>query len=181
MATRVKKSTLSRTASLSAATLSEINDLAFDGGIHNVDMFYSPRDWKVANNSNQKWDCLDFPPDKAQRSALPGEPGVYVFFLFPDLFGLPQASGLLYVGKATSLKSRISYYLGQIDSRFAETDRPYVWRMVNVWHGYLKYFYAVTTNVGEAESLEDNMLTALRPPANKQYSAAVGKRIRAFK
>jgi hypothetical protein len=181
MAKIAGKPTLLRTASLSAKTLSDINDLAFEGAIYNVDMFYSPSYWKAAKNSVRKWDSLDFPPDKKQRSGLPEKPGVYVFFLFPDLFGLPQASGLLYVGKATSLKSRISYYLGQIDSRFAQTDRPYVWRMVNVWHGYLKYLYTVTATVGEAESLEDDMLTALRPPANKQYSAEVGKRIKAFK
>lgn len=179
MPRKTAKPTPKRTDPLDPAVFSEINDLAFDGPIYGTSMWYSPKAWDGASGApKRKWSALDFPPD--DLTPIPRNPGVYLFFVAPDVFGLPQASGLLYVGKATSLRSRISYYLGQIDSSFTKTDRPYVWRMVNVWHGHLRWYYTVTTNVTEAKSLEDEMLAALRPPANKSYPASISRRQRAF-
>jgi excinuclease UvrABC nuclease subunit len=155
-----------------------MHDLAFEGGIHNITMLHLPRAWQAAVNSAATWTAVDFPPPTL--AALPTKPGVYVFFVEPNLFGVPHPSALLYVGKATSIRSRISAYLGQIDSSFAKTKRPYVWRMVNVWHGYLKYLYTTTSSVAQAEALEDEMLKALRPPANRQYPGDIGKRMKAF-
>ena len=167
MPRKTAKPTPKRTDPLDPAVFSEINDLAFDGPIYGA-----------SGSPKRMWSAMDFPPD--DLTPIPRNPGVYLFFVAPDVFGLPQASGLLYVGKATSLRSRISYYLGQIDSSFTKTDRPYVWRMVNVWHGHLRWYYTVTTNVAEAKSLEDEMLAALRPPANKSYPASISRRQRAF-
>lgn len=141
-------------------------------------MLHITDQWKKAPIRAEKWIEIDFPP--ANLSVLPKSPGVYVFFLHPDLFGLARPSALMYVGKATSLRSRISAYLGEIDSRFVDTKRPYVWRMLNVWHGYLKYLYTTTPTVSDAEVLENEMLEALIPPANREIPGEIGKKVRAF-
>lgn len=179
MAKAPRRATPKRTDALSPGVFADINDLAFDGGIYGAPMWFSPKEWaKVAASPKRKWTGIDFPP--SPLTLIPPKPGVYVFFVMPEIFGLPQASGLMYVGKAKSLRARISSYLGEIDTKFALSDRPYVWRMLNVWHGHLHYLYTETADVKEAEALEDDMLVALRPPANKQYPGTMRKRQKAF-
>jgi hypothetical protein len=164
---------------LSSEVLFDITDLAVNGGaIFNVQMQYSTNAWSSAKSSSHVWNELAFPPDP--RSAVPDQPGVYVFVVRPDLFNLPQTSGLLYVGKATNLYQRVGAYISEINTRLASSRRPHIWRMVNVWNGHLRYLYTTTSTVAEAENLEDRMLEALLPYFNKEFPAETSHRIRAF-
>lgn len=166
------------TSGLSDEVLSDICDLAFHGAIYEVRMQYSTRAWSVANPSNHTWTEVAFPPNP--RSAIPDVPGVYVFVVRPNLFDLPQSSGLLYVGKATSLYGRVGAYMSEINKRHSLSTRPHIWRMVNVWNGHLHYLYTTTPTVADAEELEDRMLDALLPYFNKEFPAETSRRQRAF-
>ena len=166
------------TGGLSAEVLGDIFDLAFHGSIFEVRMQYSTRAWNDAKSSSHAWTEVAFPPDP--RSLVPDEPGVYVFVVKPDLFGLPATSGLLYVGKAKSLYDRVGHYMSEINKRHALTKRPHIWRMVNVWNGHLRYLFTTTATVTDAEDLEDRMLDALLPYFNKEFPAETSSRQRAF-
>lgn len=165
-------------AGLSAEVLADICDLAFHGSIYEVRMQYSTKAWSTAAASNHNWTEIAFPPNP--RNSVPDQPGVYVFIVRPNLFGLSQSSGLLYIGKATSLYSRVSSYIYEIDKRHASTTRPHIWRMINVWNGHLHYLYTTTPTVADAEDLEDRMLDALLPYFNKEFPAETSRRQRAF-
>ena len=163
---------------LSNEVLSDIGDLAFTGPIYEVRMQYSTKAWSTATSSSHEWTELAFPPNP--RNAVPKQPGVYVFVVRPNLFDLLQTSGVLYVGKATSLYERVGAYISEINKRHALSKRPHIWRMVNVWNGHLRYLYTITSTVADAEDLEDRMLEALLPYFNKELPAETSRRQRAF-
>ena len=142
-------------------------------------MLFYPNAWLSAQcNISCSWNFQSFPPP--QRASIPTDPGVYVFLVTPNLFNFESAGGLFYVGKATSLYARISAYISEIDKDFNISKRPYVWRMINQWNGYLQYCYTATANVAQAEELEKEMIKAFRPPFNKQYDAETSQIMRAF-
>ena len=168
-----------RTSPLSPGGLAEFNDLALSGDVYGAPMRFDVKEWsKFVSLPALSWHETEFPPPDVK--GIPAKPGVYIFFVVPEIFSLPQASGLMYVGKATSLKSRISSYIGQIDSPWKKTRRPMIWRMVNAWHGYLKYYYTITASAKDAALLEEKMLQSLRPPMNRHIPGEIGKRSRAF-
>jgi hypothetical protein len=166
------------TGGLSTEVLNDIWDLAFHGGIYEVRMQYSTKAWSAAASSNHTWTELAFPP--MPRSAVPNEPGVYIFLVRPNLFNLHQSSGLLYVGKATSLYDRVGAYMSEINKRHNLSRRPHIWRMINVWNGHLHYLYTTTATVADAENLETRILEALLPYFNKDFPAETSSRQRAF-
>jgi len=165
---------------ISADSISDILSLALDGDIFKIEARLDRRQWAKAPERTLVWESFSFPPDVVTRKDIPKVPGVYVFVAEPSLFSLSQTSTLLYVGKAKSLYSRISPYISDLSRRRHETDRPHVWRMLNVWNGHLRYYYAITNTVGEAEELEDEMIAALIPYFNKELPAELSPRLRAF-
>lgn len=156
------------------------NDLAFidQQKSYIVEMTFSPYAWDRATHSPREWSITDFPP--SPRSIIPDEPGVYAFIVEPDMFSLAPANGLLYIGKATSLRSRISEYINTIGKDFNKAPRAHTWVMINRWNGHLKYYYTTTSTVEEAESLEDEMIMAFTPKYNKAVDAETGRTKRAF-
>jgi hypothetical protein len=164
-------------SSLSPEVLQDIQDLALVD-FHRVDMLFLPPAWIAAPSVSCVWEQKDFPP--ADLSEIPKEPGVYVFVVKTDVFDFPCANGLFYIGKATNLYQRISAYIGKENIRLLNTERPLVWRMINVWSGHLKYFFTTTADVKLAENLENQMINALRPPFNRKYDATTSKTMRAF-
>lgn len=160
-----------------ASPMDQLNDIAVTKD-HVVEMMFLPSAWQAATNTSRTWTSLDFPPQP--RGLVPAQPGVYAFVVTPDLFDLDSASGLFYVGKATSLRSRIGEYIGEVDSDLNASKRPHVWKMVNRWNGSLKYFYTVTGDVAEAEALETQMIDALLPPFNRKLGATMSVKTRAF-
>jgi hypothetical protein len=162
---------------LPAAALQQINDLAFIR-FHHVEMLYLPPAWAAAANSSHTWTSLAFPPEP--RTQVPHQPGVYAFVVMPDLFDFAHASGLFYIGKATDLYERVGAYIREVGSHFPTSARPHIWRMLNVWHGHLRYFFTTTADEPEAVALESAMLSAFRPPFNRAYEATVSQTMRAF-
>jgi hypothetical protein len=163
---------------MTAAGIEEdLNDLAFVG-THTVEMLFLPTAWAVATHSPKVWAEVVFPP--VERGDIPKEPGVYAFVVKTELFDFPFAGGLFYVGKATNLYERIGAYIGEQTKRLNESTRPFVWKMINRWRGHLRYLYTITADVAAAETLENEMLNAFRPPFNKRYEATVSQTMRAF-
>ena len=88
-------------------------------------------------------------PIKIKNGALPDGPGVYFYF--------DKANQLLYVGKATSLKSRVGSYFSnkRLDPRISEM----------VSH-IIRIDYIETPSVLEALVLEANQIKAKKPKYN---------------
>ena len=86
---------------------------------------------------------------KIKNNALPDHPGVYFYF--------DKANRLLYVGKATSLKSRVGSYFSskRLDPRIAEMVSHIV-----------RIDYIETPSVLEALVLEANQIKAKKPKYN---------------
>lgn len=166
--------------SISAESISDILNLSLDGDIFKIEARLDIRQWAKAPERILIWESFSFPPDSVTRKDMPKAPGVYVFVAEPSLFSLSQTSVLLYVGKAKSLYDRISPYISDLSRRHHETKRPHIWRMLNVWSGHLRYYYTLTSTVGDAEKLEDEMITALIPYFNKELPAELSPRLRAF-
>ncbi len=83
-------------------------------------------------------------------AALPTTPGVYL---------LKDGSGrVLYVGKATNLRSRVRSYLSK-----GALDRPHLAPYLRRWRGV---DVVTTTNASEALVLENSFIKKERPPAN---------------
>lgn len=158
-------------------TQAQLNDLAIQK-YHIIKMCFLPDAWRNAQNSHRDWTQLDFPANP--RNRIPHLPGVYTFVVRPNLFNFDSSSGLFYVGKATNLYTRIGFYIGEINKDFTKSRRPHIWRMVNLWHGYLKFFYTITQTVVEAESIEKEMIKAFRPPFNRQLDSETSQAVRAF-
>lgn len=175
----MRRPTLKRTESIDAVVFDDINDLAYKGAIYQVPIVFDVDELKKVKASKLAWHYLEFPP--ANKMDVPKEPGVYAFVIMPDIFNLSQVSSLLYVGMTKNFYNRIGAYLGEINSRFSSTVRPRVWRMLNVWHGHLRYYYTITADEKEAVKLEDEMLAALVPPMNGDLPATIGKKMKAFK
>lgn len=88
---------------------------------------------------------------KARIADLPRSPGVYL---------LKDATGkILYVGKATDLRSRVRSYLGGADGRPALARLLRRWADVQV---------LTTSTVAEALVLENSLIKKERPPGNVQ-------------
>lgn len=143
---------------------------------HAVKFLHLPEAWKTKLHFAHNWKVEKFPPE--QRNSIPKDPGVYVFVVDSEMFGALPTGGIFYVGKATKLYDRIGKYISEIGK--GPTTRPKIWKMINKWNGCLKYYYQTTTTVDEAELLEDEMLSALRPPFNTQYNAQISEIMRAF-
>jgi len=158
--------------------MTNIHDLAFVK-FHEVPMTFYPKAWNDFGDDHKYiWEEVEFPPVPLKK--IPKSPGVYVFVVGPSIFNFRYANGLFYVGKATSLYSRISSYISELGSDFKKSTRPRVWNMINTWNGYLRYFYTITDSVEEAEKLESQMLQALIPPFNDRIDGYIGKIEKAF-
>ncbi|MDO8620061.1 MAG: GIY-YIG nuclease family protein [bacterium] len=91
-------------------------------------------------------------PKLLQKKKLPDSPGVYFF--------LGRNKKLLYIGRATSLRSRVRSYF---DGRLHETRGPWVEKMV----GEAKSIdFKKTDSVLEAILLEADLIKKFQPPYN---------------
>ncbi len=95
-------------------------------------------------------DHLNHPPIEEQLRALPASPGVYIM--------KGPSGGVLYVGKARSLRSRVrSYFHGPGDGRYAVRFLASRTAIID---------YIVTDNEKEALFLEDTLLKKFKPRYN---------------
>lgn len=99
---------------------------------------------------------MAFPPNiQIQNGRLPDTPGVYLYYDVNDT--------LLYVGKATSLKKRVSSYFNKT---YQKADDTYARRIGKMVSEIVRIDYIETPTVIEALVLEANLVRARHPKYN---------------
>ena len=146
-----------------------------------------------ATGSNEKWfDAISWSTPQAvetlrrggvNRDLVPKAPGVYAFTLFDGPITLAMKLGVLYVGKATTLRSRMKAYMvdpatlsvtgrgGQLSTSLKHAGK--VGLLVQIQQrsrgtapSGIFYRWAVTRDEAEARRLELLLLNFLRPGLN---------------
>ncbi len=90
-----------------------------------------------------------------KNKSLPDTPGVYLYY--------DKAKELLYIGKATSIKKRVSSYFSK---KYQKADDTYSQRIGKMVSEITKIDYIETPTVIEALVLEANLIRSRRPYYN---------------
>lgn len=115
------------------------------------------------------WNKVKF--DKATRTSIPKERGIYAFSLAWDTSALPDHGYILYMGitgdeSNANLHSRFGQYLSEL--RRAD-KRPKVYYMLEKWKGDLFFnFVPIPDKRLSLKKLETEFLSALKPPINER-------------
>ena len=105
--------------------------------------------------------------------------GVYTFLVQPGIANHPCCSYLLYVGETKDQDFRRRYGQYLRDKRASdESTRPHITEMLQKWDGFLWFCYARIDHNNLIEDVENALLTAYLPPANKDFPAKVSRKIR---
>lgn len=137
-----------------------------------------PRRWREYSElQTLKWEIFTF--DEKFRDSVPAEPGVYAFLIQPRIACNLNVSYLTYVGKTErSLRTRFMEY-----TREAVNDigRTHIIDMVKMYReGYLYFACAVVESGKMCRRVEDELVGAFIPPANKRLPANVRRIVPAF-
>jgi hypothetical protein len=139
----------------------------------------SPDQWRGCSLAIPlNWKVVPFTASNV--AAIPDDSaGVYSFVVKPGIANHPECSYLLYVGKVESqdFRSRYRQYLGE-KATGVQSRRPHVTDMLLKWDGFLSFCYAPIAATAVIESVEDALLAAYLPPANKDFPASVSHAIR---
>ncbi|MCU0424261.1 MAG: hypothetical protein MUF71_01410 [Candidatus Kapabacteria bacterium] len=116
-----------------------------------------------------KWERVRFNEDS--KVSVPDTPGLYAFFIEPELANFPNHAYLMYIGKAgdkskNTLRKRFMQYF-QDKKRF-DAARPKINKLLNNWDGYLYfYFHEITDPSTDIAKLEKLLLDTFLPSCNK--------------
>ena len=113
---------------------------------------------------------------KTNRLKVPKVPGIYLFYVKPDVQIHVEQSYILYIGYSMNLYNRYGDYL----NTYKNSDEPnYIERriMLNVWEEDLYYTFIELTKLTEVEiqAIEEKMIDATVPPVNRKFVNAVIK------
>lgn len=135
-------------------------------------MVLSPPHWKTYGlNHALAWQAVAFSAGNASKIAP--TKGVYTFLVQPGIAMHPCCSYLLYVGKTEDQNHRSRYRQYISDLRAGgKSRRPHITEMLEKWDGYLWFCYAEVPDA-DIHDMEEALLTAYLPPANKQFPATV--------
>lgn len=111
---------------------------------------------------------------------IPQVPGVYAFLVRPGIPLRLESSVLIYIGKADkSIRSRYYKYLREAVDPV--NGRPAVTYWLRKYKDFVHFAYAEIRRPGRPHAVERRLLTALMPPANRQFEARLGKAIRVLR
>ena len=139
----------------------------------------SPTRWALFSwTTPLSWNVVRF--EESAKDDLPKDKqGVYTFVVKPEIANHPDCAYLLYVGKTEKqgLRTRFLDY-------FREPKKPKgreaVKLMLRLWKTHLWFCYAPIDDVGEINHVERNLIEALVPPINQEYSGVLGKAVKAW-
>lgn len=142
-------------------------------------MVLSPDHWGAcALPVKLKWKVLAF--TEANAALIPSNTkGIYSFVVQPAIAQHPACSYLLYIGQTErqNFRKRFKQYLRDWRAGHA-SRRPHITEMLEKWAGFLCFAYAPVHDGNLIESIEDALLAAYLPPANKDFPASVSADLR---
>jgi len=120
--------------------------------------------------------CPPFLFNTANRNLVPREPGIYLFFVRPDLQIFNEQSYIMYVGYSMNLYNRYGDYL----TTYKNSDEPNLFDrrlMLNVWENNLYYTFINLNGLTEAniQRIEEKIIDSLVPPINRDFANAIIK------
>lgn len=112
----------------------------------------------------------------SNRINVPHSPGIYLFFVKPNLQIHAEQSFIMYVGYSMDLHTRYGDYL----TTYKNSDEPNYFErrvMLNVWEDILHYTFINLNGhtKKQIESIEDKIIDSLVPPINRDFANAVIK------
>jgi excinuclease UvrABC nuclease subunit len=152
-------------------------DLVKEAKSHLQPMVLWPARWKEYKSSaSLRWKSNRF--DNAVRGHVPNEPGVYAFLIKPRIANL-DVSYLMYIGKTDrSLRRRFDEYLADVRDF---KGRPAIAVLLHNYQGFVDFSCATLSSPQRPGVLENKLLEAFIPPANKQLPAKISRIISAFR
>lgn len=124
-----------------------------------------------------EWKCVKF--ERKNRAKIPNSKGVYAFFVEPRTADFPSHSYLMYIGESGHDSNRnLRKRFGDYFSEKKGTNRVTIEYMLNLWEGYLYFYYAeVDPKQIDLKELERILLDTFTPPFVKRGFSARIKRI----
>lgn len=132
-----------------------------------------PKGWKEYTDKHS-WKIIKL--DRENKIKVATQAGIYSLLVQPGIAGHPACSYLMYIGKTTSLRRRFGEYL---DEKKRETGRPKIFRLLNLYQGYVYFCYS-TFDMDSINNAENELMVAFIPPKNDQYPAEISKIMGAF-
>ena len=130
-------------------------------------------DWKCIRFTRENEDCV--PQDKY---------GVYAFMLEPEIPGPPKSAYLLYIGKTEvnrRFRRRYKDYIYHQYSEIGYDQRPRIARLLEIWNGYIWFYYAPIEDINLVEDVETILLNACIPPANDKFKGRINAVVSLFR
>lgn len=149
-------------------------DIVKDAKAHEQKFMLWPRNWIEYDPSVElSWSV--FPFRSEAKVSVPDKPGIYAFLVQPGVAPNLNASYLAYVGETErSLRVRFGEYLREaVDP----AGRPKVQMWLQMYDGYI---YFTCAELSSPVEVEQKLIDALMPPANSDFSAEVGRVLKAF-
>jgi excinuclease UvrABC nuclease subunit len=156
----------------------EINDLINSGkeiAAYKQEFTLLPKAWDDYNRDHDcDWSCEPLEEDNAGE--IPQESGVYNLIVEPGIACHPSCGYLMYVGETKDLNRRFSEYLRELDDK---RGRPLIRKLLFMWKGNITFYY-VKIDEGLKKSVQDDMISAYRPPFNIEMDATIRQPQKAF-
>ena len=104
-----------------------------------------------------------------------GTNGVYSFVVQPKIADHPNCSYLMYVGETEKqgFRARYRQYLREKKKGPLARKRIHVVRMLRKWDRHMWFLYAPVANSKLIQRIEDELIAAYLPPANREFPSSV--------
>ena len=96
---------------------------------------------KYHSSISLNWKCVKF--ERENRTQIPNSKGIYAFFVEPRIADFPSHGYLMYIGESgqdsnRNLRERFTDYFSEKKG----VNRATIEYMLNLWAGYLYFYYA---------------------------------------
>ena len=133
-----------------------------------------PSQWKSCKPpASLNWESVEL--NKTHQAKVPAAPGIYSLLVQPGIANHGDCSYLMYLGKASSLRTRFGNYLTS-----ERTRRPKIVRLLHLYEGCIQFCYS-RVSVTKLDAVEEQLYDAFIPPCNSQFSGELSKAKGAFK
>ena len=130
-------------------------------------VFWNEIENQISTNTN--WRSVKF--NNANKSKVPNSRGIYAFVLKPKYRNFFSTNYLFYVGKTNrTLRSRYQEYLDEKQGK--GKPRKKVHRMLNMYDGYLDFYFTGLNAKAQVDKVEVQLLNAFVPHINTSIPKA---------